>query len=67
MKNEMALKYLKALSGAVAKKNTKSLLKPKVEEVVIPSDSDEIPSDELAELLASIKDEEEPSQENQLP
>ncbi len=63
MKNEMALKYLKALSGALAKKNTKSLLKPKVEVMQEEvSGETEISPEDLDMLMAEAekeKDEEE--------
>lgn len=58
MKNEMALKYLKALSGALAKKNTKSLLKPKVEVMEEEvSGETEISPEDLDMLMAAAEEE----------
>lgn len=60
MKNEMALKYLKALSSALAKKNTAKLLKPKSVEVeAVVEDKEELAPDELSELLGLEKEEDE--------
>jgi len=57
--NEMALKYLSGLSGEVRKGATKKYRKGAPGEMAEASAVEEMPEDELAELLASLEGEEE--------